>query len=181
MGCIIIAMPKIEDSNRLSEMIVNHGLLLDTETCQNGAEVLRVAHERDYGVVICTKSVKDMSCMELAGYLPRYYSIIVLTKDASLDTYMNNMFKIMMPFKPSEIVQTVEMITTGFARQIRKKNNAPLKRSAAEQKLVDDAKSVLMEQKGMTEPEAFRYIQKTSMDTGRSMSESAQMILMLND
>jgi response regulator NasT len=30
----------------------------------------------------------------------------------------------------------------------------------------------------MTEPEAYRFIQKTSMDTGRTMLETAQMILL---
>ena len=49
----------------------------------------------------------------------------------------------------------------------------------AERKVIDKAKAVLMERNGMSEPEAFRYIQKTSMDCGRSMSESAQMILMM--
>ena len=29
----------------------------------------------------------------------------------------------------------------------------------------------------MSEPEAFRYLQKNSMDFGRTMVESAQMIL----
>ena len=37
-----------------------------------------------------------------------------------------------------------------------------------------------MERNGMTEPEAFRYIQKNSMDMGRTFVESAQMILTLN-
>ena len=43
----------------------------------------------------------------------------------------------------------------------------------------DQAKKLLMDRNAMTEPEAFRYIQKTSMDTGRSLVESAQMVLTL--
>ena len=38
---------------------------------------------------------------------------------------------------------------------------------------------MLMERNGLTEEEAFRYIQKNSMDFGRKMVESAQMILSL--
>ena len=38
---------------------------------------------------------------------------------------------------------------------------------------------VLMERNHMTEEEAFRYIQKSSMDSGTNMVETAQMILML--
>ena len=52
-------------------------------------------------------------------------------------------------------------------------------RSDAEKKLIDDAKRLLMERNDMTEPEAFRYLQKTSMDTGRGMTDTAEMILLM--
>ena len=39
------------------------------------------------------------------------------------------------------------------------------------------AKALLMERNNMTEPEAHRYIQKTAMDTGTSLVETAQMVL----
>ena len=39
------------------------------------------------------------------------------------------------------------------------------------------AKALIMDRNHLTEEEAFRYIQKTSMDTGRSMVETAEMIL----
>ncbi|MDR0963028.1 MAG: ANTAR domain-containing protein, partial [Clostridium sp.] len=38
---------------------------------------------------------------------------------------------------------------------------------------------LLMARNHMTEEEAHRYLQKTSMDSGRSFVESAQMILAL--
>lgn len=60
------------------------------------------------------------------------------------------------------------------------KDKGPNKRSEAEQKIIEEAKALLIERNGMTEPEAFRYIQKSSMDQGRTMAESAQMIIMLN-
>lgn len=181
MGSIIIAMPNYEYANRLSETISSHGLLTDIEICWNASEVLRTANDREYGVVICTKNLKDMSFMELSGYLPEYFGMIVLTKDAGLEIYTENTIKLMMPFKTKELLSTIEMMLTGFLRQIKKKRNGPIKRSAAEQKVIDEAKGLLMERNGMSEPEAFRYIQKTSMDTGRSMCESAQMILMFHD
>ena len=47
--------------------------------------------------------------------------------------------------------------------------------------IIEKAKLVLMDRNGMTEPEAFRYIQKVSMDTGRKSVETAEMILITND
>ena len=84
-----------------------------------------------------------------------------------------------MPFKTSELISTIDMITSVFVRRIRKKGNIPIKRSRSQNQVIEDAKRLLMERNAMSEPEAFRYIQKTSMDTGRTMVESAQMIIMI--
>ena len=71
----------------------------------------------------------------------------------------------------------IEMLCERYIRKPRKKQQLPPKRSEADKKLLDRAKGLLMERNGMSEPEAFRYIQKNSMDYGRKITESAQMIL----
>ena len=53
------------------------------------------------------------------------------------------------------------------------------KRSREEQAYINQAKKLLMEKNQMTEQEAFRYIQKNSMDSCTNMVETAQMILLL--
>ena len=47
----------------------------------------------------------------------------------------------------------------------------------ATRKLVERAKSLLTTKMGLTEPEAFRWIQKTSMDRRLSMREVAETII----
>ena len=178
MGSILIAMPKRNDANSIAEMLAANGLMMDTYICQNAADVLRNASNLDYGVVICTKNLGDMGYMELSVYLPKFFGILLLTKDAGLEC-RDNTVRLMMPFKPRELISSIEMMSSGYVRQIRKKKDIPIKKSMAERKVIDKAKAVLMERNGMSEPEAFRYIQKTSMDCGRSLSESAQMILMM--
>lgn len=181
MGSILIAMPHVEDANRISDKLSGYGLLMDIEVCQSASEVLRISNDRDFGVIICTKSLRDLSYIELSEYLPKYFGMIILTKDMTLETFSDNMVKVLMPFKTSELVSTIEMMTSEFKRIIRRKKSIPVKRSAKEQQIIDEAKRLLINRNGMSEPEAFRYIQKNSMDTGRSMIESAQMILMLSE
>lgn len=180
MGSVIISMPKYEDALRLSDSLSGENIDLEIEVCQNAAEVLRVSNDRDFGVVICTKNLKNMSHIELSEYLPSDFGMIVMTKDVGLETYNDNTVKLMMPFKTRELVSTIEMMLSQYFRKIRKKDKGPNKRSEAEQKIIEEAKALLIERNGMTEPEAFRYIQKSSMDQGRTMAESAQMIIMLN-
>ena len=86
-----------------------------------------------------------------------------------------------MPFKPDDLKDTLSMLLPGsFALGRKQKPKPKPQRSEEEKKLIEKAKLILMDRNGMTEPEAFRYIQKSSMDMGRTMTESAQMILLLN-
>ena len=39
---------------------------------------------------------------------------------------------------------------------------------------MDEAKAVLMEKNNMSENEAHRYVQKSAMDSGRTMVETAE-------
>ena len=47
--------------------------------------------------------------------------------------------------------------------------------------MIEQAKALLMERNGMSEEEAHRYLQKTSMEGGRNMTETAQMVLSVMD
>ena len=46
-------------------------------------------------------------------------------------------------------------------------------------KIIDEAKKLLMNTRNMTEEEAHRFIQKSSMDSGTNMVETAQMVLQI--
>ena len=43
--------------------------------------------------------------------------------------------------------------------------------------MISEAKALLMERNHMSEEEAHRYLQKSSMDSGTNMLETAQMVL----
>ena len=45
------------------------------------------------------------------------------------------------------------------------------------QALIDGAKALLMERSGMSEAQAYRFLQKTSMDHSARLVQTAQMIL----
>lgn len=175
MGCIVIAMPKYDDANRIGDMIRRSAIWEEPVACSTGAEVLNMVHSRDVSVVVCTKKLSDMGYEELSVYLPAAVNMVLLTKDVSLVPFSSNIIKVLMPFRPSDLVDTISMYLP--ASMVRKKDKKPPKRSAEDQAIIDQAKKMLMERNDMTEPEAFRYLQKNSMDMGRTLIESAQMIL----
>ena len=48
-------------------------------------------------------------------------------------------------------------------------------------KLIDRAKEILMSKKGFSAEKAFRWIQKKSMDTRKSMKEIAEAVIISQD
>jgi len=82
------------------------------------------------------------------------------------------------PFSKSDVVPAIEMAVSRFT-QLRalEKEVADLSQRLETRKLVDRAKSVLQTQYGLTEPAAFRWIQKTSMDRRLSMQQVAEAVI----
>ena len=81
--------------------------------------------------------------------------------------------------KAGDLVNTVNMILTQQERKRKKEKNKPKTRSWREQNYISNAKFLLMERNHLSEEDAYRYIQKCSMDSGTNMVETAQMVLML--
>lgn len=180
MGDIIISMPKKETAKRIVDIIRGHGIDADVLICPSASTILREANDREFGVIICTPELSDMNYAELADYIPPKFGMIVLTKDASLEIVSEKMLRLVLPLSVRELVATIQTILQTYDVPTRKKKPIKPKRSPEEQKTIDNAKAILMEQKHMTEPEAFRYMQKQAMDTQRTMLEEAQLILLLN-
>ncbi|MBO4680207.1 MAG: ANTAR domain-containing protein [Lachnospiraceae bacterium] len=178
MGSVIIAIPNPDTAEKIGDVLRRRGFP-PTAMCTLGSEVLRHAGDAELGVVICTKRLKDMSCTELFEYLPEYFNVLLLSSDDTDFGAREGIMRLSNPFRPSDLVNTVDLMLSTLERQVKKTRRRPA-RSPEDQKVIDEAKHLLMDRNDMTEPEAFRYIQKTSMDTGRTMVESAQMVLMLN-
>jgi two-component system, response regulator PdtaR len=82
------------------------------------------------------------------------------------------------PFSRNDLVPAVEMAVSRFAelRELEQEVGTLTERLAV-RKLVDRAKGVLQGSLGLTEPEAFRWIQKTAMDLRLSMRDVAQGVI----
>ncbi|NGO68438.1 response regulator [Streptomyces boncukensis] len=82
------------------------------------------------------------------------------------------------PFSKSDVVPAIEMAVSRFTQlKELEKEVADLADRLETRKLVDRAKSVLQTQYGLTEPAAFRWIQKTSMDRRLSMRQVAEAVI----
>ncbi|MET8173644.1 ANTAR domain-containing response regulator [Streptomyces clavifer] len=82
------------------------------------------------------------------------------------------------PFSKSDVVPAIEMAVSRFAELKALENEiADLSQRLETRKLVDRAKSILQTDYGLSEPAAFRWIQKTSMDRRLSMQQLAEALI----
>ena len=82
------------------------------------------------------------------------------------------------PFGKSDLLPAIEMAVSRFAElQQLEAEVADLTERLETRKLVDRAKGVLQKKLGLSEPDAFRWIQKTAMDLRLSMREVADGVV----
>ena len=86
------------------------------------------------------------------------------------------------PLRPEELGPTLDLAFSRFRDLVAiQKENEELRRKLESRKLIDRAKGVLIEKLGLSEPEAYRRLQKAAMDTRRPMVAVAQALLLTQD
>lgn len=176
MDSIVIALPKIEDARKLRRVLENHGFSV-AAVGSSASGVLSHLYELESGVLICGYRLPDMNYLELKECIPSGFEMLLLASARTLSEVPDSVLCVKMPVKASDLVNTVHMMLT--QQQRRRKKKKVKARSQKEQNYISNAKMVLMQRNHLSEEEAYRYIQKNSMDSGTNMVETAQMILRL--
>ena len=179
MLSIIMAFPKIEDANNIKMLLIRNGYEVNA-TCTTGAQAIGIANELDEGIVISGYRLPDMLYRELNGYLPKGFEMLLLASAQRLsESSEGNIVSLSIPIKVQDLINTLQMMTYNYMRRKKRERNKPRERSQEEKDVIQRAKLLLMERNNMSEEEAHRYIQKTSMDSGTNLVEMAEMILSL--
>jgi AmiR/NasT family two-component response regulator len=85
---------------------------------------------------------------------------------------------IVKPFTPADLLPAVEIaLSRGAELKALEAEVADMSERFETRKIVDIAKGILNEKMGLTEPEAFRWIQKASMDRRLTMKDVAMTII----
>ncbi|MGZ4496109.1 MAG: ANTAR domain-containing response regulator, partial [Nocardioides sp.] len=82
------------------------------------------------------------------------------------------------PFSKGDLVPAIEMAVSRFSElALLESEGAALTERLETRKSVDRAKSILQQQLQLSEPDAFRWIQKTAMDLRLSMRQVAEGVV----
>ena len=168
----------------LVELLTEEGYTVIAEA-GDGEEALALARKLEPDLVVMDVKMPKMDGISAAAMIAeeRIAPVVMLTafsqrelveraRDAGAMAY------VVKPFGASDVVPAIESAMARFA-EIRavEAEVADLEERFASRKAVDQAKGLLQEGLGLTEPEAFRWIQKTAMDLRKSMREVAEGVI----
>jgi response regulator NasT len=172
----------------LKEMLTNLGYLVVGDV-GDGQSAVNLARELKPDVVLMDIKMPNMDGIEAAKILTeeQIAPVVLLTaygqkelvdraKEAGVVGYL------VKPFRENDLLPAIEVSLARFAefKAVRQEVD-DLKHALETRKLVERAKGILMDTQGMDEAEAFRKIQKMSMNTRKPMKEVAEAIILAHE
>ena len=86
------------------------------------------------------------------------------------------------PFKEADLLPAIEIAISRYREmEALETEIGTLQEKMEARKLIDRAKGILMDKRGMTEQDAFRWIQTQSMNARKSMRELAEAVILTQD
>ena len=156
--------------------------LFELTTTSDFNEARRLAAERTFNIIIADSG--DGFDTDFAINVADSYSTVLLLvpnehfDEISYRVEGYGILTITKPFEPFYLYNMMKIaIAVQYKVQILSSQTTKLKEKMEEIRIVNRAKMLLMQVKGMTEAEAHRYIEKEAMDTGAKKIAIAELII----
>ena len=168
----------------LAEMLTDEGYDVVGQA-GDGAKAVELAEELRPDLVILDVKMPVLDGIAAAEAIAgkRIAPVVILTAFSQRDLVerareAGAMAYLVKPFTQSDLMPAIEMAVSRFAElSLLEAEVADLTERLDTRKAVDRAKGILQEQLGLSEPDAFRWIQKTAMDLRVSMREVAEGVV----
>jgi two-component system, response regulator PdtaR len=181
---VVVAEDEVLIRMDLAEMLTEEGYDVVGQA-GDGATAVALVEERRPDLVILDVKMPVLDGIAAAERIAaaRIAPIVILTAFSQRDLVerardAGAMAYLVKPFTRNDLVPAIEMAVSRFAELSQLESEvADLTERLETRKAVERAKSVLQEQLKLSEPEAFRWIQKTAMDLRLSMRQVADGVI----
>lgn len=166
----------------LAEMLRENGYEVIGEAT-NGEEAVALAHELKPDLAILDVKMPKLDGISAAEIIVKTSPVLMLTAFSQRDLVERAldagvMAYVVKPFTIDDLIPAIEIATTRHAQMIALQAEvADLSERLETRKLIDRAKGILMKAMNLSEPDAFRWIQRTAMDKRVSMKQVAEAVI----
>ena len=156
---------------------------------ENGNEAIALAKKLKPDIMIMDVKMPEMDGIEAAKKISSVSPLPIVLFTAKSDQRTIDRAKeagimayLVKPVEEKEINPTIELAISRFQEfQALRQENLNLKETLEVRKIVEKAKGILMELDHISEKEAYRKIQKISMDKRISLKKVAAAIIMAHE
>jgi response regulator NasT len=168
----------------LAEMLGEEGYDVVGQAA-DGEQAIALAEELQPDLVILDVKMPRLDGISAAERIAsqRIAPVLILTAFSQRDLVerardAGAMAYLVKPFSRTDLVPAIEMAVSRFTElHALEKEVVDLNERLETRKAVDRAKGVLQKELGLSEPDAFRWIQKTAMDLRLSMRQVAEGVV----
>jgi len=185
---IVLADPDPVFRVHLKEKLIKTGYTVVAEA-SDGRSALQLIFNIQPDLVILNLQLPGRSGLKIAQIITeqRVAPVILMAEldkqDELQDALQHWAFSyILKPVDEINLFPAIAVCVAGFSKLCQvEQENRKLRETIETRKILDKAKGLLIEFKGMTEQQAFKYIQKVSMDKCMPIKSVARQIIMALD
>ncbi len=184
---ITVAVPSETAAEKLKYVLQRNGYAVG-DLCASGNEALRKVRLSAPDILLINFDLPDVTGLEVGKIIgdENLCSVILFITSAQKDFCVSTVqdYDITLFQKPVNHIALLSMIETVLQNrrrmQLLLKELGDLKQGLEERKAIERAKGILMKRKSISEDEAYRRIQKMSMDSRVAMRDIAMKIIELS-
>lgn len=181
---IVVADADAGFRQKIRETLVHAGYLVTGEV-GDGRSALKVIFQTEPDLVIIDSRLPGSEGLEIVRIIEeyRFSAVILITSSHDLELLEEAKASwvfayLVKPVSDSQLLPAVEIALSNFKKLVKlEQENKRLKQALEERKLIEKAKGLVMEVKGISEKEAYKYMQKLSMDKCKSLASVARHII----
>lgn len=140
---------------------------------KSSVELMNSLHYYPSGIIITGCIFDGFRTERMIENVSEEFNFIVVGNKMQIDDLPDErVFKLSTPLQKNDLICSVDLLMT-----MDTEYKSTTRKNVQDDKIIQRAKSVLIDMYSMSEDQAHRYMQKKSMDTGRKMVDIARIIL----
>jgi response regulator NasT len=173
----------MEEMKKIKVFLTQQGLVIIDQST-DGTSALRRIKALQPDLIIADADLPGINGIQLAEIAEQedIAPVIVITSPSSGNLWNNTGNGIIFlnrPLTKAGLMQTIQLSLLSYRKIMNLKEEInKLKSQLEERKVIEKAKGIIMEKYGLTESQAYRLMQKRSMETGTPLRDLAKAVIL---
>jgi response regulator NasT len=185
MSSNVVIVDSQDESRKNLKILLNHLGYEVVGEGENGREAIELSEKLKPDLILMDVEISEMDGIITAREINQRVSLPIILYAVKRDEKMIQRVKdsgvmayLVKPIREEELKVTIELAISRFDElKVLRKEIKELKETIETRKIIERAKGILMERQRLKERDAFRKLQKFSMDKRKPMKKVAEAII----